>query len=142
RDDRESREHRAPSAQDGQRGGARHRRILPDAGRSRSVVPPPITCCETGLQPGTSFFLSKDGPMRLITSSLRTQLFAAFAAVIVVFGIGVVVSISSLSGVSTTLQNGTQRVNMSDTLSKDTYNMQGSQLMATLNNGASAADHA
>jgi len=80
--------------------------------------------------------------MRLITSSLRNQLFAAFAAVIVVFGIGVVVSISSLSGVSTTLQNGTQRVNMSDTLSKDTYNMQGSQLMATLNNGASAADHA
>jgi methyl-accepting chemotaxis protein len=80
--------------------------------------------------------------MRLITSSLRNQLFAAFAAVIVVFGIGVVVSITSLSGVSSTLQNGTQRVNLSDTLSKDTYNMQGSQLMAVLNNGASAADHA
>ena len=30
---------------------------------------------------------------------------------------------------------------MADTLSKDTYNMQGSQLMATLNNGASAKDH-
>jgi methyl-accepting chemotaxis protein len=80
--------------------------------------------------------------MRFITSSLRNQLLAAFAAVIVVFGIGVIVSISSLSGVSSTLQNGTQRVNLSDTLSKDTYNMQGSQLMATLNNGASTADHA
>jgi methyl-accepting chemotaxis protein len=80
--------------------------------------------------------------MRLITSSLRNQLFAAFAAVIVVFGIGVVVSINSVSGISTTLQSGTTRVNLSDTLSKDTYNMQGSQLMATLNNGASAADHA
>jgi methyl-accepting chemotaxis protein len=79
--------------------------------------------------------------MRLITSSLRSQLFAAFAAVIVVFGIGVVVSISSLSSVTNTLQLGTTRVNMADTLSKDTYNMQGSQLMATLNNGASAKDH-
>jgi methyl-accepting chemotaxis protein len=79
--------------------------------------------------------------MRLITSSLRPQLLAAFAAVIVVFGIGVVVSISSLSGVSNTLQNGPARVKLADTLSKDTYNMQGSQLMATLNNGASAKDH-
>jgi methyl-accepting chemotaxis protein len=79
--------------------------------------------------------------MRLITSSLRNQLLVAFAAVIVVFGIGVVVSISSLSSVSNTLQAGTTRVKMADTLSKDTYNMQGSQLMATLNDGASAADH-
>ena len=38
--------------------------------------------------------------MRLITSSLRSQLFAAFAAVIVVFGIGVVVSINSVSGLT------------------------------------------
>jgi methyl-accepting chemotaxis protein len=80
--------------------------------------------------------------MRLITSSLRSQLLAAFAAVIVVFGIGVVVSITSVSGVTSTLQTDTARVNMADTLSKDTYNMQGSQLMATLNNGASAKDHA
>jgi methyl-accepting chemotaxis protein len=80
--------------------------------------------------------------MRLITSSLRNQLLAAFAAVIVVFGVGVVVSITSLSGVSSTLRAGTQRVNLADTLSKDTYNMQGSQLMATLNNGASVRDHA
>jgi methyl-accepting chemotaxis protein len=79
--------------------------------------------------------------MRLITSSLRNQLIAAFAAVIVVFGIGVVVSINSLSSVTTTLRAGTERVNMADMLSKDTYNMQGSQLMATLNNGASASDH-
>jgi methyl-accepting chemotaxis protein len=79
--------------------------------------------------------------MRLITSSLRSQLLAAFAAVIVVFGIGVVVSITSVSGVTSTLQTDTARVNMADTLSKDTYNMQGSQLMATLNNGASVKDH-
>src|ERR1700760_2508759 len=80
--------------------------------------------------------------MRLITSSLRNHLFAAFAAVIVVFGVGVIVSIASLSGVSSTLTKGTERVKMADALSKDTYNMQGSQLMATLNNGASAGDHA
>ena len=79
--------------------------------------------------------------MRLITSSLRNQLFAAFAAVIVVFGIGVVVAIAHLGSVSNTLQNGTERVKMADALSKDTYNMQGSQLMATLNNGVSAGDH-
>jgi methyl-accepting chemotaxis protein len=79
--------------------------------------------------------------MRLITSSVRSQLFAAFAAVIIVFGIGVVVAINSVSGVTGTLQAGTARVKMTDTLSKDTYNMQGSQLMATLNNGASAKDH-
>jgi methyl-accepting chemotaxis protein len=80
--------------------------------------------------------------MRLITSSLRNQLIAAFTAVIVVFGVGVVVSINSLSGVSNTLRAGTQRVNMADTLSKDTYNMQGSELMNTLNNGATASDQA
>ncbi|MFZ1996626.1 MAG: methyl-accepting chemotaxis protein [Solirubrobacteraceae bacterium] len=80
--------------------------------------------------------------MHLITSSLRNQLFAAFAAVIVVFGIGVVVSINSLSGVSSTLRAGTQRVDMADTLSRDTYNMQGSELMNTLNNGATASDQA
>src|SRR5207302_2776673 len=74
--------------------------------------------------------------------SLRSQLFAAFAAVTLVFAIGVVVSINSLSSVSKTLQAGTTRVNMADTLSKDTYNMQGSQLMNTLNNGRSATDHA
>jgi methyl-accepting chemotaxis protein len=79
--------------------------------------------------------------MRLITSSVRSQLFAAFAAVIIVFGIGVVVSINSVSGVTGTLQTGTARVKMADTLSKDTYNMQGSQLMATLNNGVSVKDH-
>ena len=79
--------------------------------------------------------------MRFITSSLRSQLFAAFAAVIVVFGIGVVVSITSVSGLTSSLRTDTTRVKMADTLSKDTYNMQGSQLMATLNNGASAKDH-
>ncbi|HEY2317338.1 MAG TPA: methyl-accepting chemotaxis protein [Solirubrobacteraceae bacterium] len=79
--------------------------------------------------------------MRLITSSLRNQLLVAFAAVIVVFGIGVVVSVNKLSSVSSTLQAGTERVKMADMLSKDTYNMQGSQLMAALNNGASAGDH-
>jgi methyl-accepting chemotaxis protein len=103
----------------------------------REPVPQHLTCAS-----GTTNFSPKDGPMRLITSSLRNQLLAAFAAVIVVFGVGVVLSISSLSSVSNTLQAGTERVKMADALSKDTYNMQGSQLMATLNDGQSAADHA
>jgi methyl-accepting chemotaxis protein len=80
--------------------------------------------------------------MRLITSSLRSQLFAGFAAVQVVFAIGVVVAIADLSGVTSTLETGTARVNMADTLNVDAYNMQGSQLMDTLDNGTSAADHA
>jgi hypothetical protein len=49
--------------------------------------------------------------MRLITSSLRSQLFAGFAAVQVVFAIGVVVAIVHLSSVSSTLRAGTTRVN-------------------------------
>jgi hypothetical protein len=40
--------------------------------------------------------------MRLITSSRRSQLFAGFAAVQVVFAIGVVVATVHLSGVSST----------------------------------------
>jgi methyl-accepting chemotaxis protein len=80
--------------------------------------------------------------MRLITSSLRGQLFAAFAAVQVVFAIGVVIAIAHLSGVTNTLETGTQRVNMADSLNVNAYNMQGSQLMDTLDNGSSASDHA
>jgi methyl-accepting chemotaxis protein len=80
--------------------------------------------------------------MRLISSSLRTQLFAAFGAVQIVFAIGVVVAIVDLSTVSSTLEGGTARVKMADTLNVDAYNMQGSQLMNTLDNGTSAPDHA
>jgi methyl-accepting chemotaxis protein len=80
--------------------------------------------------------------MRIITSSLRSQLFAAFAAVQIVFAIGVVVAIAHLSGVTRTLETGTQRVKMADALKVDAYNMQGSQLMDTLDNGTSASDHA
>jgi methyl-accepting chemotaxis protein len=80
--------------------------------------------------------------MRLITSSLRAQLFAAFAAVGIVFAIGVVVSIAHLSGITGTLETGTARVKMADTLNVDARTMQGSQLTDTLDNGTSAADHA
>jgi len=81
--------------------------------------------------------------MRIITSSLRGQLLAGFAAVTVVFAIGVVVSISSLSSVTSTLRAGTTRARMADQLSIDTYNMQGSQLMnALLGTRVAAADHA
>ncbi len=79
--------------------------------------------------------------MRLITSSLRAQLFAGFAAVQIVFAIGVVVAISHVSSISSTLENGTTRVKMVDALSTDTYAMQGSQLMDTVDDGTSAADH-
>jgi methyl-accepting chemotaxis protein len=79
--------------------------------------------------------------MRLITSSLRAQLFAGFAAVQIVFAIGVVVAISHVSNISSTLENGTTRVKMVDMLGTDTYAMQGSQLMDTLDDGTSAADH-
>jgi methyl-accepting chemotaxis protein len=80
--------------------------------------------------------------MRLLTSSLRSQLFASFALVIAVFGIGVVVTISRLSSITHRLDNGTARVDSADQLSIDTYNMQGSQLMTVLSRGATAADHA
>ena len=81
--------------------------------------------------------------MRFITSSLRNQLLAGFAAVILVFAIGVVVSVTSLSSVTTTLRAGTTRERLADQLSIDTYNMQGSQLMtALLRTRTQAADHA
>src|SRR5579875_3881597 len=80
--------------------------------------------------------------MRLITSSLRTQLLAGFAAVIAVFGIGVVVTITQLSSITHRLDQGTTRVDLADRLSGDTYNMQGSQLMTVLGAGAGAGDHA
>ena len=79
--------------------------------------------------------------MRLITSSLRAQLFAGFAAVQIVFAIGVVVAIAHVSSISSTLETGTTRVKMSDAVSTDTYAMQGSQLLDTLDGGTSAADH-
>ena len=80
--------------------------------------------------------------MRLITSSLRNQLFAGVAAVQIVFAIGTVVAIAHLSSLSSTLETGTTRVKMVDALGSDTYAMQGSGLMNTLNGGASASDHA
>jgi methyl-accepting chemotaxis protein len=80
--------------------------------------------------------------MRLIRSSLRAQLFAGFAAVTAVFLVGVVVFVSSLSSVTGTLDRGTARMRLADQLSTDTYNVQGSQLMNVLTNGARAANHA
>jgi methyl-accepting chemotaxis protein len=80
--------------------------------------------------------------MRLITSSLRSQLFTGFALVIAVFGVGVVVTISRLSSITHRLDSGTSRVNLADQLSIDTYNMQGSQLMTVIGGGTGAADHA
>jgi methyl-accepting chemotaxis protein len=79
--------------------------------------------------------------MRLISSSLRAQLFAGFAAVQVVFAIGVVVAIAHVSSISTTLETGTMRAKMIDALSTRTYAMQGSQLLDTVDDGTSAADH-
>src|ERR1700727_535774 len=81
-------------------------------------------------------------PMRLITSSLRTQLFAGFLAVQAVFAIGVVVAIVHVSNITSTVQTGTSRVKMVDALGTDTYDMQSSQLMEALDDGSTAADHA
>ena len=94
------------------------------------------------VRPGTTSFYPKDRTMRLITSSLRNQLFAGVAAVQIVFAIGTVVAIAHLSSLSSTLETGTTRVKMVDALGRDTYAMQGSGLMNTLNGGASASDHA
>jgi methyl-accepting chemotaxis protein len=80
--------------------------------------------------------------MRFITSSVRRQLLVGFAAVVIVFGIGVVVSIVSISSVTSTLTAGTQRVKLADTVSTDTYNMQGSQLMNVLTGGGETSSHA
>ena len=79
--------------------------------------------------------------MRLITSSLRAQLFAGFAAVQLLFAIGGVIAIVHISTVSSTLETGTTRIKMVDKLGADTYGMQGSQLMDTLDDGTTAADH-
>src|ERR1700759_3902496 len=79
--------------------------------------------------------------MRLITSSLRAQLFAGFAAVQIVVAIGVVVAIAHVSTISSTLENGTTRVKMTDRLGTDTFAMQGSQMMDTVDDGTWAADH-
>src|ERR1700722_9930066 len=92
--------------------------------------------------PGAEITLQRTDLMRLITSSLRTQLLAGFAAVIVVFAVGAVVAISHLSDITGTLRAGTQRVKLADKLSIDTYEMQGSLLMNTLDRGRSSADHA
>jgi methyl-accepting chemotaxis protein len=80
--------------------------------------------------------------MRFITSSLRNQLLVAFGLVTGVFVIGAVVAVVNLSSLSSTLTNGAQRINLADTVSTLTYNMQGSQLMNALANGANGANHA
>ena len=80
--------------------------------------------------------------MHLITSSLRTQLLAGFAVVTLVFAIGAVIAIHSLASVTGTLQSGSHRMKLADQLSIDTYDMQGSELMNTLQRGRSARDHA
>jgi methyl-accepting chemotaxis protein len=85
--------------------------------------------------------LHRHPTMRLITSSLRTQLFAGFLAVQAVFAIGVVVAIAHVSSITSTVETGTARVKMIDALGTDTYDMQSSQLMEALDDGTSAADH-
>ena len=74
--------------------------------------------------------LSKDRPMRLITSSLRAQLFAGVRRGQSCSRIGVVVAITQrVEHDHHAARADTTRVKMVDTLSTDTYDMQGSQLM-------------
>ncbi|HLI58342.1 MAG TPA: methyl-accepting chemotaxis protein [Solirubrobacteraceae bacterium] len=80
--------------------------------------------------------------MRIITSSLRTELLAGFAVVVAVFGIGMVVATTQLTAITHRLNNGAARVDLADQVSADAYNMQGSQLMTVLAGGSSAGNHA
>jgi methyl-accepting chemotaxis protein len=80
--------------------------------------------------------------MRVVTSSLRAQLFAGFAAVTVVFAVGAVIAISSLYNVTTTMHVGSRRMKLADQVSVDTYRMDGSQLTSVVNDGASDRRHA
>jgi hypothetical protein len=80
--------------------------------------------------------------VRFITSSLRAQILSAFAAVTLVFAVGAVICLGSLSSLSHTLQAGSNRIDLADQVSVAAYNMQGSQLMNTLSNGAQASNHA
>ena len=80
--------------------------------------------------------------MRFVTSSLRNQLLLAFGLVTGVFMIGAIVAVINLSSLSSTLTSGAQRINLADTVGTLTYNMQGSQLMNALTNGANGSNHA
>jgi methyl-accepting chemotaxis protein len=80
--------------------------------------------------------------VRFISSSLRNQLLAGFAVVTAVFVIVAVVSVANLVSISSTLTAGSTRIQLADAVSTATYNMQGSQLMDVLTNGAKASDHA
>ena len=73
--------------------------------------------------------------------SLRVKLFGAFAVVVIVFAIGVVVAITSLSSVDSTWHQGATRIKLAETVSADAYNMQGSQLINTLTGGKEIANH-
>jgi methyl-accepting chemotaxis protein len=64
------------------------------------------------------------------------------SAVTIVFVIGAVVSVNSLSSMSGTLHAGAGRMKLADEVSIGAYNMQGSQLMNVLLDGAGAANHA
>ncbi len=80
--------------------------------------------------------------MKLVTSSLRNKLLIAFAVVTAVFAAGSVVAVVNLTSLATKLTAGSQRIDLADRVSIATYNMQGSQLMNTLTNGAQASNHA
>ncbi len=81
-------------------------------------------------------------PTNMIRSSLRVQMLCGFALVVIVFTVGSILAINSLASVSSTLRSGAARGSLADQLSTDAYNMQGSQLMNTMSNGAQAANHA
>src|SRR6202012_3256697 len=135
-----------PRSRGGRRSAARVprgrvvKRRAPSAHSARPGLPQALAhlgrLCEVKPDSNRNHPFSAQGrQMRLITSSLRAQLFAGFAAVQIVFALGVVVAIAHVSGISSTLENGTTRVKMVDMLSTDTYAMQGSQLMDTVDDG-------
>jgi methyl-accepting chemotaxis protein len=78
---------------------------------------------------------------RLVTSSVRSQLLAGFLAVIVAFGIALVIAISGISSVSSTVRKGYSAAAQAQEASASARNMSGSALMNAITGGKDRANH-
>ena len=78
---------------------------------------------------------------RLVTSSVRSQLLAGFLAVIVAFGIALVIAISGISSVSSTVRKGYGAAAQAQEASASARNMAGSALLNALTGGKEQANH-
>jgi methyl-accepting chemotaxis protein len=78
-------------------------------------------------------------PFHFIGSSLRNQLLAGFAVVIVFLAAGAVVSVSSIGSIAAGTHRDVDEAVQAGVVTSDTYNMQGSEMMIVLT-GASPAE--